>query len=242
MLDKYISLFFQMTNSDGEEVAVLLMDTQGIFDTESTRKESTVIFALSIMTSSVQIYNIMNNVNENHLDHLQCFADYGRLAQKGNGTKPFQKLLFLVRDWERPQNFEFGSRGGKSLINTRLEIKARGDAEQRSLRESIISCFSDIDGFLLPRPGDKTYVEVFKGGDLPEPESMLLKADELFDGFFKEEQEIITREQEVEAKMQEQRERDEQRKSEQILEKVKAEAKEAGWNKERELLKEQQTM
>ncbi|KAL1482525.1 hypothetical protein MTO96_033740 [Rhipicephalus appendiculatus] len=40
---------FLMTNSDGEEVAVLLMDTQGIFDGQSTFEESTVIFALSIM-------------------------------------------------------------------------------------------------------------------------------------------------------------------------------------------------
>uniref|UniRef100_A0A224YP56 Guanylate-binding protein n=1 Tax=Rhipicephalus zambeziensis TaxID=60191 RepID=A0A224YP56_9ACAR len=73
---------FLMTNSDGEEVAVLLMDTQGTFDGESTMKESTTIFSLSMLTSSVQIYNVMNNVNENNLQHLQFFAEYGRLAQK----------------------------------------------------------------------------------------------------------------------------------------------------------------
>ncbi|KAL1421941.1 hypothetical protein MTO96_003933 [Rhipicephalus appendiculatus] len=228
MLDEYMRLFFQMTNSDGEEVAVLLMDTQGIFDGRSTFEESTMIFALSIMTSSVQIYNVMNNVNENDLEHLQYFADYGRLAQKGNVTKPFQKLLFLVRDWARP-TYDLGSRGGKSLIENRLEITEIHAEKQKMLRQSIRTCFSDIDGFLLPRPGDKvtletsfdgrigdiskdfleklqelvasilapenllvkkvigkklscehlmtffrTYVEVFKGSDLPEPESMLM--------------------------------------------------------------------
>ncbi|KAL1421940.1 hypothetical protein MTO96_003932 [Rhipicephalus appendiculatus] len=220
---------FLMTNSDGEEVAVLLMDTQGTFDGESTMKESTTIFSLSMLTSSVQIYNVMNNVNENNLQHLQFFAEYGRLAQKDSDTKPFQKLLFLVRDWDRPQNFAFGSHGGKALIETRLEIKERHDAELKTLRQSILSCFSDIDGFLLPHPGQKvaretsfdgrladineefrqklqelvpsvlapenllvkqvngknllgehlmtffrTYVEVFKGSDLPEPGSILL--------------------------------------------------------------------
>lgn len=73
---------FLMTNSKGEEVAVLLMDTQGTFDCESTMKESTMIFSLSMITSSVQIYNIMNNIKEDDLQHLQFFAEYGRLAQK----------------------------------------------------------------------------------------------------------------------------------------------------------------
>ncbi|XP_049274102.1 atlastin-1 [Rhipicephalus sanguineus] len=73
---------FLMTNSKGEEVAVLLMDTQGTFDCESTMKESTMIFSVSMMTSSVQIYNIMNNMKEDDLQHLQFFAQYGRLAQK----------------------------------------------------------------------------------------------------------------------------------------------------------------
>uniref|UniRef100_A0A6M2CIZ2 Putative guanylate-binding protein n=1 Tax=Rhipicephalus microplus TaxID=6941 RepID=A0A6M2CIZ2_RHIMP len=66
---------FLMTNWKGEEVAVLLIDTQGTFDCESTTKESTMIFSLSMMISSVQIYNVMNNIKEDDLQHLQFFAD-----------------------------------------------------------------------------------------------------------------------------------------------------------------------
>lgn len=79
---------FVMTNSSGEKVAVLLMDTQGTFDCESTERENSTIFSLSVMTSSVQIYNIMKNIGENHLQHLQLFAEYGRMAQQEGGT-PF---------------------------------------------------------------------------------------------------------------------------------------------------------
>ncbi|KAL3218814.1 hypothetical protein MRX96_031351 [Rhipicephalus microplus] len=104
---------FLMTNSDGEKVAVLLMDTQGTFDCESTMKESTVIFSLSLMASSVQIYNIMSNIKENDLQHLQFFAEYGRLAQEDNKTQAFQKLLFLVRDWNWAHEFECGFQGGQ---------------------------------------------------------------------------------------------------------------------------------
>ncbi|KAL1482523.1 hypothetical protein MTO96_033738 [Rhipicephalus appendiculatus] len=218
-----------MNDSNGEEVAVLLMDTQGTFDSESTMKESTMIFSLSMMTSSVQIYNIMNNIKEDDLQHLQFFAEYGRLAQKGKKTQAFQKLLFLVRDWSWPHEFQFGSHGGKSLIANRLKITHGQATELKTLRQHLLSCFSDIDCFLMPNPGPKvvretsfdgrladideefrekleelvhsvlapenllvkqvngkklscehlmtffrTYVEVFKGSDLPVPASMLV--------------------------------------------------------------------
>ena len=37
------------------KVAVLLMDTQGAFDNQSTVKDCATIFALSTMTSSMQV-------------------------------------------------------------------------------------------------------------------------------------------------------------------------------------------
>ena len=39
---------------DGKEVAVVLMDTQGAFDSEYTVRDSATVFALSTMTSSIQ--------------------------------------------------------------------------------------------------------------------------------------------------------------------------------------------
>lgn len=42
-------------NSSFLKVAVLLMDTQGAFDNQSTVKDCATIFALSTMTSSVQV-------------------------------------------------------------------------------------------------------------------------------------------------------------------------------------------
>lgn len=152
---------FLVRTLSGEEVAVLLMDTQGTFDCVSTMKESTTIFCLSMMTSSVQIYNVMNNIKEDDLQHLQFFAEYGRLAQKENEGHPFQKLLFLVRDWNWPYEREFGSSGGRSLIASRLEIKDGQDTELETLRQSILSCFSGIDCFLMPHPGEKTSTQYF---------------------------------------------------------------------------------
>lgn len=156
---------FVMTNSRGEKVAVLLMDTQGTFDRKSTQRENSTIFSLSVMTSSVQIYNIMRNIGENHLQHLQFFAEYGRLAQQGTGT-PFQKLLFLVRDWPMSFGDGYGVEGGRELLKECLEITNEQRDEQRLLRQWIQSCFSEIDCFLMPAPGDKVTGDVSFDGRL----------------------------------------------------------------------------
>lgn len=47
------------------------MDTQGAFDSQSTVKDCATVFALSTMTSSVQVYNISQNIQEDDLQHLQ---------------------------------------------------------------------------------------------------------------------------------------------------------------------------
>ncbi|KHJ82864.1 hypothetical protein OESDEN_17441 [Oesophagostomum dentatum] len=46
---------FIMKDKNGEEIAVILMDTQGTFDSQSTVKDCATIFALSTMVSSMQV-------------------------------------------------------------------------------------------------------------------------------------------------------------------------------------------
>ena len=78
----------------GEELAVFLMDTQGTFDYRATVRENTTVFALSAMTSSVLVYNLMHVIREDHLQHLQLFTEYGRLALRHSGLTPFQVKAF----------------------------------------------------------------------------------------------------------------------------------------------------
>lgn len=78
------------------QVAVILMDTQGTFDIQSSMKDSTTVFALTTMVSSVLVYNLMNNIQEDDLMNLQLFTSYGMLAQEDCDTAhPFQVLLAL---------------------------------------------------------------------------------------------------------------------------------------------------
>ena len=74
---------FVMERPNGTKVAVLLMDTQGAFDSQSTIKDCATVFALSTMTSSVQVYNLSQNIQEDDLQHLQGFIY--RIRQTCNG-------------------------------------------------------------------------------------------------------------------------------------------------------------
>lgn len=50
------------------------MDTQGTFDSESTVRDNATVFALSTLLSSVQVYNLSQNIEEDDLQHLQVEA------------------------------------------------------------------------------------------------------------------------------------------------------------------------
>uniref|UniRef100_UPI00398F5811 atlastin-2 isoform X3 n=1 Tax=Pristiophorus japonicus TaxID=55135 RepID=UPI00398F5811 len=146
---------FVINKSDGNQVAVLLMDTQGAFDSQSTIRDCATVFALSTMTSSVQVYNLSQNIQEDDLQHLQLFTEYGRLAMEEVYQKPFQTLMFLIRDWSYPYEHPYGLEGGKSFLEKRLEIKQNQHEELQNVRKHIHSCFCKITCFLMPHPGLK---------------------------------------------------------------------------------------
>lgn len=82
-------------------MAVILLDTQGAFDTESTVKECATIFALSTMLSSVQVYNLHSNIQENDLQHLQVrvgvsATSVGRVGQGVNSENSLCVYLSLA--------------------------------------------------------------------------------------------------------------------------------------------------
>ncbi|CAG9565756.1 unnamed protein product [Danaus chrysippus] len=149
------SEIFKATLETGEKVAIILLDTQGAFDSESTVRECATVFALSTMLSSVQIYNLAQNIQEDDLQHLQLFTEYGRLALEDGGRTPFQRLQFVVRDWSFPYEAPYGAEGGQKILQRRLKVSDKQHPELQSLRKHITSCFSEIACFLMPHPGLK---------------------------------------------------------------------------------------
>lgn len=132
--------------ASGEKVAIILIDTQGLFEMGSEIHDWTTTFALSMLMSSVQCYNIMQNIQENDLQNLELFIHYGRLVHEQTNKKPFQKMVFIVRDWPFATETDYGWHGQKTVE----EILAGG---AHKTREQIYSSFEQVNAFLMPYPG-----------------------------------------------------------------------------------------
>lgn len=169
------SKLFKYDTEDGRKLAIALMDTQGTFDSNSTMKDNTTIFALSALLSSVLIYNVSRNLQEDHLQHLQYFTEYGKLAMEEGIETPFQNLWFLIRDWKHPQENPFGADGGKKFLDEFLKISAGQKDELQKVRKHITSCFEEINCFLMPYPGSKVDNDVNFNGCLNEIDSRFVE-------------------------------------------------------------------
>lgn len=69
---------FIRKSSTEEDIAVFLLDTQGTFDLQTTPALNAVIFRLAALLSSRMIYNVKNQIQADHLQHLTKFASCGR--------------------------------------------------------------------------------------------------------------------------------------------------------------------
>jgi atlastin len=64
---------FLHTTEDGEELAIIVIDTQGLFDHDTPSAINSKIFTFTTLMSSYQIYNLHQLVQEDELEYLQVF-------------------------------------------------------------------------------------------------------------------------------------------------------------------------
>lgn len=89
----------------GEKIAILLMDTQGMFDNETTMTLTAQIFGLSTLVSSFQIYNVDKRIQEDNLQHLALFSEYGRLALSPHDKAPsLETVLTEGKDKDKDES------------------------------------------------------------------------------------------------------------------------------------------
>jgi atlastin len=58
---------FLETTREGEKIAIVLMDTQGLFDTVTSPTDNSRIFSLGTLISSIQIFNLNDVVEQTQL-------------------------------------------------------------------------------------------------------------------------------------------------------------------------------
>jgi len=159
---------------DGEEVALLLMDTQGAWDGQMAAAQSATIFGLTAVLSSKQVYNINKQIQEDHVKNLVYFMENARAAIRkaaGPGAKSeevdrcFQALGFLVRDCPllyNKMNMDECSQKMKDVLakQTNPENLAEEAAKNATTLQSM---FQDIGCFCMPRPGDAVEQDDYEG-------------------------------------------------------------------------------
>lgn len=86
----YVIIRNKNVRGKGRSLAVLLMDTQGLGDSETTRKLTNAIFGLSVLISSYQIFNLTHSLQDGHLQELALFTEYANVvnaaAQEADST------------------------------------------------------------------------------------------------------------------------------------------------------------
>lgn len=154
--------FILKRKSDEKEVGVILIDTQGSFDQEATMKDNAIVFALSTLISSVLIFNTKANgrdIGEDKLQFLQFFAGYARLTDEKNENEPFQKLIFLLRDFDII-DYEYGyyddlntATTGKNFKKEMLDPRKEQPEQVQIVHSKILSNFRSVGCYLMPHPG-----------------------------------------------------------------------------------------
>lgn len=156
----------------GEKIAIALVDTQGLFEPNKHVSENSRIFGLSNLLSSVQIYNLNGEVQEIELEYLEMATEFTKFmasstiptSKSVKDVKPFQNLLFLIRDWT-DENYKYGYRGGKQYLlqNVLNPNLSSGNHVAQSVRKNIRGSFDNIECFLLPFPGEIVRKKNFNG-------------------------------------------------------------------------------
>jgi len=67
--------FLTLPQCRDERVAILVVDTQGMFDMVSGANLTSCIFGLSTLLSSFQVFNIRGTIQEDYLEQLAMFTE-----------------------------------------------------------------------------------------------------------------------------------------------------------------------
>lgn len=146
---------FLCDHPNGQKLAILVVDTQGLFDTETSTADNSKIFSLSSLLTSIQLLNLQGLVQEDHLQYLQFATEFAKFTTSNDHlSKPFQSFVFLIRDWNNPDEYPFGLDGGQKYLDNLLIVKPEQPAELQSVRNHVRSSFEKLSCCLMPYPGN----------------------------------------------------------------------------------------
>ncbi|CAM5147675.1 unnamed protein product [Natator depressus] len=138
--------------SEGGQVAVLLVDTEGSMDIARDRETSVKLSTLSMLLGSYQILNVSSQLKDPDLEYLEMFLHVAEEVGKEYGLESIQHLDLLVRDWSNSP--VLGTDGGKEhLRDVRQMLAARSPWKHPKALEALSR--SKTRCYLMPFPGKR---------------------------------------------------------------------------------------
>ncbi|XP_076803212.1 atlastin-1-like isoform X1 [Clavelina lepadiformis] len=144
---------YLLRKSDGQQIALLLMETEGSFTDNRSQKDHE-IFVYSSIISSVLINNVVEEIGENDLEILDILSGYDREYKDPGDKTYFQALFFLIRYWSANEKYECGIEGGFRYMENEIffddDRNAFGD---RAVKDRVKNAFDKVKCMLLPFSG-----------------------------------------------------------------------------------------
>ena len=122
------------------QVVVLLADVEmSAFECPVTVQDSANVFALSLLLSSVQIFNVLGEIDESDLQHLQLFIECAKKAlqqqeqheqHSSHSKRPFQVNFFFSLFFLNPQQISLPF----SFLTFTLEIDISSSRLVKTIR------------------------------------------------------------------------------------------------------------
>ena len=158
-------------NARGEEVNVLVIDTEGIGAPTADATHDTRIFALGLLLSSYFIYNSVGSIDEQALSNMSLVTNLSKELQKsaqdvGQGGESSSSssgpdrlfspgFLWVVRDFALQLRDDTGKViGAREYLEDALQPAAagRGAEGKNRIRSCLREYFPDRDCFTMVRP------------------------------------------------------------------------------------------
>ena len=152
---------------EGKKIALFLVDTQGMFDNETSERNQSFLGTFNFLLSSCVFFNVEKGIKGTDLEAIYKSAKNLRGSDESYLLQE-QSLMFVVRNWlciesdgdsddaDDNQDFPYGIEGGKKYFETLILRDSTKRAEEHEMmREFLVYALGDnIPCCLLPYPGD----------------------------------------------------------------------------------------
>ena len=151
--------------SSEEKIALFLMDTQGMYDYDSSHRNQVFLGTFSFLLSSFVLFNVVHTMETIHLKSICKFATNLRNSD-GSFFLQKESLMFVIRDWfsaesdsdsdDEDHDYAYGTDGGSKYFNELFSDDFLHEATEHRIMIDFLedALGKNMSCCLLPYPGN----------------------------------------------------------------------------------------